>query len=135
MTAKINDVIILLARLSMSALFLQAGIGKLFEISGFAASLAAKGVPFAGLVVYLVILVEILGAAALIFGVRARETSMILLAFTCVATLLSHSFWLFPEEARPAQQGQFFKNLAIVGGLFLYFVTGPGRYRPGRDAQ
>ena len=135
MTAKINDVIILLARLSISALFLQAGIGKLFEISGFAASLAAKGVPFAGLVVYIVILVEILGAAALVFGVRARETSVILLAFTCVATLLSHAFWSFPEEARSAQQGQFFKNLAIVGGLFLYFVTGPGRYRLGQGAK
>lgn len=91
MTAKINDAIILLGRLSISALFLQAGVGKLFEIFGFAGSLAAKGVPFSGLVVYLVILVEILGAAALIFGVRARETGAILLAFTYVATLLSHA--------------------------------------------
>ncbi|AUC12027.1 hypothetical protein BLX90_17140 [Rhizobium sp. Y9] len=44
MTAKINDAIILLGRLSISALFLQAGVGKLFEISGFAVSFAAKGV-------------------------------------------------------------------------------------------
>ncbi|CUX00794.1 DoxX family protein [Rhizobium pusense] len=133
MTAKINDAIILLGRLSISAL--QAGVGKLFEIFGFAGSLAAKGVPFSGLVVYLVILVEILGAAALIFGVRARETGAILLAFTYVATLLSHAFSSFPEEARSAQQGQFFKNLAIVGALFLYFVTGPGRYRPRFGAK
>lgn len=83
MTAKINDAIILLGRLSISALFLQAGVGKLFEISGFAASFSAKGV----------------------------------------------------EEARSPQKGQFFKNLAIVGALFLYFVTGPGRYRPWFGAK
>ena len=130
MTDKINDTLILLARLAIAALFLQAGIGKLFEIPGFAASLATKGVPFSGIAVYLVILVEILGAFALILGVKAKETSTILLIFTCIATLLSHAFWSFPDEVRDAQQGQFFKNLAIIGGLLLYFVTGPGKYRP-----
>jgi putative oxidoreductase len=46
MIARTNDVALLAARLAVAALFLPAGIGKLFGLSGFAASLAGKGVPF-----------------------------------------------------------------------------------------
>jgi putative oxidoreductase len=46
MSARTNDVALLAARLAVAALFLPAGIGKLFGLSGFAASLAGKGVPF-----------------------------------------------------------------------------------------
>jgi putative oxidoreductase len=46
-----------------------------------------------------------------------------------VATLISHSFWTLPAEAQSAQQTQFFKNVAIIGGLLFYFVSGPGACR------
>ena len=127
MTARTNDMALLAARLSVAALFLPAGIGKLFNLSGFAASLAGKGVPFPDLLATLGVAAEIVGPVALVLGVVPRLTALLLIAFTVVATLISHSFWTFPAEAQSAQQTQFFKNVAIIGGLLAMFVAGPGR--------
>jgi putative oxidoreductase len=128
MIARTNDVALLAARVSVAALFLPAGIGKLFGLSGFAASLAGKGVPFPELLAALGVAAEIIGPVALVLGVFPRLTALLLIAFTVVATLISHSFWTFPEAAQQAQQTQFFKNVAIIGGLLFYFVSGPGAY-------
>jgi putative oxidoreductase len=69
MIARTNDVALLAARLSVAALFLPAGIGKLFNLSGFAASLASKGVPFPDLLATLRVAAEIVGPVALVLGV------------------------------------------------------------------
>ena len=44
-----NDLVLLLGRLLMAALFLPSGISKLLGFSGFAASLATKGLPYGGM--------------------------------------------------------------------------------------
>jgi putative oxidoreductase len=128
MFARTNDAALLAARLAVAPLFLPAGISKLFGLSGFAASLAGKGVPFPELLATLGVAAEIIGPIALVLGVFPHLTALLLIAFTVVATLISHSFWTFPAEAQAAQQTQFFKNLAIIGGLLFYFVSGPGAY-------
>jgi putative oxidoreductase len=128
MTTRTNDVALLAARLAVAALFLPAGIGKLFGLSGFAAMLAGKGLPYPDLLAVLGVAAEILGPVALILGVAPRLTALLLIGFTLVASLVSHSFWTFPAEAQGAQQTQFFKNLAIIGGLLFYFASGPGRF-------
>jgi putative oxidoreductase len=128
MTTRTNDVALLAARLAVAALFLPAGIGKLFGLSGFAAMLAGKGLPYPDLLAVLGVAAEILGPVALILGVAPRLTAMLLIGFTLMASLISHSFWTFPAEAQGAQQTQFFKNLAIVGGLLFYFASGAGRF-------
>jgi len=136
MIARTNDVALLAARLAVAALFLPAGIGKLFGLAGFAASLAGKGVPFPELLAAFGVAAEIIGPFALVLGVFPHLTALLLIAFTVVATLISHSFWTFPEAAQQAQQTQFFKNIAIIGGLLFYFVSGPGAYSvPSRFLQ
>jgi putative oxidoreductase len=51
-----------------------------------------------------------------------------MILFVIVATGISHRFWEFAEAARRTQESQFFKNLSIIGGFVLLFVTGGGRY-------
>jgi putative oxidoreductase len=128
MTTRTNDVALLAARLAVAALFLPAGIGKLFGLSGFTAMLAGKGLPYPDLLAGLAVAAEILGPVALILGVAPRLTAVLLIGFTLVATLISHSFWAFPAEAQSAQQTQFFKNFAIIGGLLFYFASGAGAF-------
>jgi putative oxidoreductase len=124
-----NDVVLLIARLAVAALFLPSGIAKLAGLSGFAAVLASKGVPFPELLALVGALAEVAGPVALLLGTAPRLTAVVLVAFTIVATLISHGFWDAPEAARKAQEIQFFKNLAIIGGLLFYFVSGPGAFR------
>jgi putative oxidoreductase len=128
MIARTNDVALLAARLSVAALFLPAGVSKLFGLSGFSSSLAAKGVPFPELLAALGVAAEIIGPIGLVLGVFPRLTALLLIAFTVGATLISHSYWTFPAEAQASQQTHFFKNLAIIGGLLFYFVSGSGAY-------
>ena len=123
-----NDVLLLVARLAVAALFLPAGVTKLLGLSGFAAFLGSKGLPFPEVLAFLAAATEIVGAVALIAGVAPRTTAVALAGFTVVATLISHRYWDFPEAARQAQQTQFFKNAAITGGLLFYFVSGAGAF-------
>lgn len=128
MTTRTNDVALLAARLAVAALFLPAGIGKLFGLSGFTAMLASKGVPYPDLLAVLGVAAEVLGPIALILGVAPRLTALLLVAFTLVASLISHAFWTFAPEAQAAQQTQFLKNVAVIGGLLFYFASGPGAF-------
>jgi hypothetical protein len=59
-------------------------------------------------------------------GNHSRE---VLLLFVIIATLSSHRYWEFTEvAARRAQDNNFYKNLAIMGGLVFAFVTAGGRF-------
>jgi putative oxidoreductase len=126
MNARPEDVILLLARLLMAALFLPSGFGKLLGFAGFAASLANQGMPLPTLMAAAGVAIEILGPLALIAGVVPRPTAIVLAVFVVMATLISHRFWEFSDQARRAQSVNFWKNAAIVGGLMFYFVSGPG---------
>jgi putative oxidoreductase len=128
MTTRMNDAALLLGRLAIAALFLPAGVGKLFNLDGFAASLAGKGLPNPDLLALLGAGAEVIGPIALILGVAPRLTAVLLVGFTVVATLISHTFWTYPEAQQSAQQTQFFKNAAIAGGLLFYFVSGAGAF-------
>jgi putative oxidoreductase len=128
MTTRTNDAALLLGRLAIAALFLPAGVRKLSNLGGFAASLAEKGLPYPDLLALLGAGAEVIGPVALILGVAPRLTAALLAGFTVVATLISHSFWTYPEAQQAAQQTQFFKNAAITGGLLFYYVSGAGSF-------
>ena len=136
-----NDAALLVARLALAALFLPSE-SRSFQIS--AASLRCwpgRGA-VSGLARALGAAAETVGPVALILGVAPRLTAVLLIGFTVVASLLSHSFWTFSDLSQATQQRtQFLKNMAIVGGLLFYFVSGAGgfslpgilRGRPSRE--
>jgi putative oxidoreductase len=126
MTIRTNDAALLLARLAVAALFLPSGIAKLSNLDGFTAMLAGKGLPFPDLFAAIGAGAEVVGPIALILGVAPRATAFLLIGFTIVVTLISHSFWNFQDAAQAQQKTQFLKNVAIGGGLLFYFVSGAG---------
>src|SRR5439155_10812960 len=119
-----NDLVLLVGRLLMVALFLPSGIGKLFGFSGFAASLAAKGLPYPEAWAAAAVAIEVLGPIALILGFFPRWTAAILIAFVVMASATTHRYWEFSDAAaRRAQEVNFFKNVGIIAGLLFYFVS------------
>ncbi len=123
-----DEVILLIGRLALGAIFLKSGLQKLLALSAFAASLAQRGVPASSTWAVIGATVEFIGGILIITGLRTREASLLMILFVVVATGISHRFWEFAEAARRAQESQFFKNLSILGGFVLLFVTGGGRY-------
>src|SRR5688572_10702442 len=123
-----NEVILLLGRLALGAIFVKSGLQKLLALGAFAASLAQRGVPASSTWAVIGATVEFVGGILIVSGLRTREASLLMILFVIVATGISHRFWEFAEAARRAQESQFFKNLAIIGGFLLLYVTGGGRY-------
>ena len=138
---QVNDAFVLLGRLFLAALFLPSGISKAMGFSTFAASLAAKGLPYSEVWAAAAVAIEVLGPIALILGVVPRWTSLVLIAFVIMATATTHRYWEFTDAAaRRAQEINFYKNGGIVAALLFYFVSGAGAWsfagwRPGHRAQ
>jgi uncharacterized membrane protein YphA (DoxX/SURF4 family) len=48
--------------------------------------------------------------------------------FVLGTALIAHTFWNVEGAMQTANMVQFYKNLSIMGGLFLLAVTGAGKY-------
>lgn len=114
-----NNAIVLLARLLLAHIFLLAGFGKITDYAGTQGYMESMGVP--GALLPLVIVLEIGGSLALIFGFFTRWAALALAAFSVVAALIFHRN--FDEQM---QMILFMKDFAMAGGMLLLYVHGPG---------
>src|SRR3954447_23931394 len=71
-----EDAALLFGRLLIAALLLPSGIERLLGFSKFAASLAAKGLPYAKVLAALDVSIEVLGPIALIIGLWPRWVAL-----------------------------------------------------------
>lgn len=124
-----NDPALLIGRLCMAALFLPSGIGKAGSFAGFAKSLAGRGLSvFPEGWAAAAVAIEVVAPLLLIAGLFTRWAAVALIAFTLMATATSHRYWDYPPEQQRAQEINFYKNVAVVGGLLFLFVSGAGRW-------
>jgi putative oxidoreductase len=126
MLTRSEDAALLLGRVLIAALFLPSGYSKLMAFSSFATSLASKGVAYPDIIAGLLVAAEFLGPLALIVGLWPRWTAVALISFTATMLWLTHGPSMTGLIFRPRQNVEFFQNLAIVGGLLMYFACGPG---------
>jgi putative oxidoreductase len=127
--ARVSDPALLVGRLAMGIIFFQSGWAKLGSLSAFSASLTNRGVPFSQFWGPVGAISEFVGGAAIILGLGTRWAAILIVLFVIAASGISHRYWEFVEPAaRRLQEGQFYKNLAILGGAIFLFVCGAGRY-------
>ena len=119
---------ILLARILMMALFVLFGWGKLTDFSGTVAYMASSGLPLPTLAAAVVILMEFFVGLAILLGFCTRPLALLLALYTLGTALIGHHYWTMAGAERMANEINFYKNLAIIGGLVLLSVTGPGKY-------
>jgi putative oxidoreductase len=108
----------LAGRVLLSAMFLDAGIGKVSGFAGTQGYMEAMGVP--GALLPLVIALEVFGAIAIIVGFRTRLAAAALAAFTLAAGFIFHG------GADQMQQIMLLKNVAVAGGFLLLVARGAG---------
>jgi putative oxidoreductase len=123
-----GDAFALAGRILLGWLFLPAGWNKLMNIEGFVAYLSTHRLPAPAFLGWLGALVEFMVGAMLIFGVATRYGALLGLLFVLVATALAHRYWEYPATQQVSQYNSFAKNLSIIGGLMLLYVTGAGRF-------
>ena len=123
------DTVLLAGRIAMGIIFFQSGAAKLWALDAFASSLAGRGVWLPGFWGPVGAICEFVGGAAIILGLGTRYAAILIVIFVFIATAIAHRYWEFTEPAaRRLQEGQFYKNLAILGGALFLSVCAAGRF-------
>ena len=117
---------VLIGRILLSLIFLISAAGKLFNFSGTAGMMSAKGFPVASLFLVGALAFELLGGLSVLTGYKARLGAVALIIFLIPTTLIFHNFWAYQGMEQQMQVANFLKNLAIAGGLALVVAFGPG---------
>ena len=122
----------LLGRIMLAFIFVMAGIEKISGPAGTMQYMASAGLPHSLVpeLFVLSVIVELLGGLMLVFGWHAELVAFIMLLWFIPVTLAFH--------VATGQTIEWMKNLAIMGGLLMVAVYGPGGYsldaRGGRHA-
>ena|SRR6266404_6776044 len=128
LAARASDTVLIVGRLAMGIIFFQSGFAKLAALGPFSASLGNRGVPFPGFWGPVGAISEFIGGTMIILGLGTRYAAALIVVFVIIATAIAHRYWEFAEPARRLQEGQFYKNLAIIGGDLFLFICGAGRF-------
>ena len=126
MSGRIDDLTRLIARLLLAACFVPTGLARAGNISGFAVTLAASGLPYPTILAAAGVVINLFGPLALAVGVLPRLTGSALALYTAATLPLLHRFWDFQGAARQGELVIFLAHLGIVAGLLLYAASGPG---------
>jgi len=125
--ATLADAIILAARVMIGLIFVMSGWAKLMNFGGAVAGIAKRGVPEA--LAYLAPPVEFFGGVAIVLGMFTEAAAILMVVFTIIATATSHRYWQYADPALyRAQNTNFWKNMTMMGGMLLLFVTTGGRW-------
>jgi putative oxidoreductase len=122
-----SDLLALVGRILVAALFIPAGFSKLMGFAGTVGYIASVGLPMPALGAIIAIVVELGAGIALLLGYKTRIAAIVLAVFTLAATFFFHAFWAAPEAQKMVATLLFTKNIAVVGGLLMVAAFGPGR--------
>ncbi|MGH8830176.1 MAG: DoxX family protein [Polaromonas sp.] len=128
MFASLQNPLSLIGRVLLALLFVPAGFSKIGGFAGTVGYIASKGVPLPELAAAAAIGVELGLGVLLLLGFQARWAALGMALFTAVVTFIFHDFWAVPAEQVMMQQLNFFKNIAIVGGLLTVAAWGAGAW-------
>jgi putative oxidoreductase len=124
----INDELILVARLLLATLFLIFGWRKLRDFSGTISQMAQLGVPVPVLAAGVATFMELPVAFAVAIGAFTRASALLLVLYTLGTALIGHRYWTVTGADQVDSMDGFYKDLSIMGGFLLLYITGAGKY-------
>ena len=113
-------IIELVGRIFLSAIFLLAGVGKIFNFENTVEYMESFNVP--GYLITPAIIIEILFPILIIIGYRTKLSAIILSLFAILLAIIFHN-----DFSNQMQLMSFLKNLAIAGGFMIIFVYGSNK--------
>jgi putative oxidoreductase len=128
MVNHVNDEVILAARLFLTALFLIFGWRKLRDYSGTVSQMVQDRAPMPLVAAAVAIFMELPVAFAVAVGAFTRPSAVLLALYTLGTSLIEHRYWTTTGADQLASMEAFYKNLSIMGGFLLLYITGAGKY-------
>jgi putative oxidoreductase len=86
------------------------------------------GAPLPVLATAVAIFMELPVAFAVAVGAFTRPSALLLVLYTLGSALIAHHYWTMTGANKIDSMESFYKNLSIVGGFLLLYVTGAGKY-------
>ncbi len=131
-----NNLVLLIARVLLAAIFIVAGATKFPDISQTAGMISQAGLPAATALAYAAAIFEVVAGLAILIGFQTRIASYVLAAFCVFTAFMFHSGAInipdFPAGANALlsvfNQIMMMKNLAIAGGFLALAVAGAGAW-------
>ena len=115
------NIIDVVGRIFLSAIFLINGVGKIFNYEETIQYMENFNV--SGNLIIPAIIVDILFPILLIIGYQTRFSALVLSLFTLTLAVIFHT-----DFSNQMQLISFLKNIAIAGGFLIIFVNGAGKY-------
>ena len=112
-----TNILDLVARILISALFLLNGVFKISNYDGTVDWMESFGIP--GILIIPAIILEIVGPILIILGYKAKIAEGLLSLF-CIAT----AFIFHNDFSDQMQLGSFLKNIALAGGFLFILING-----------
>jgi putative oxidoreductase len=125
---KFRDVAPLLLRIGIGLIFIYAGWGKLTGIEGTQEFFGNIGIPLAGIMAWVVAVVEFVGGIMVLVGFRIQIPAL-LLAFIMVVAILTTKV-----GGEDVFRGMRLDLLLLLTSLALV-ITGSGKYALGGDGE
>ena len=116
-----TNIVDLIGRILISALFLINGIFKINNYDGAIGWMEGFGVP--GILLIPAIILEIVGPILIIIGYKTKLAAGLLSIFCIVTAVIFHN-----DFANQMQFTSFLKNFALAGGFLILFINGSKDY-------
>jgi len=107
----------LIGRVMVSAIFLFSGINKIFNYAGTVGWMEGYGIP--GILLVPAIVIEILFPILIIIGYQTRVAAVGLFLFSLVTALIFHL-----DFGNQMQVIAFLKNIGLAGGMLFLIING-----------
>jgi putative oxidoreductase len=124
--AVFHDLLLLVARILIGALFLWSGATAAIHWKGSTQHMQLKKLPTSLLPA--AILLQIVGGLSVLLGYEARVGALLLIVFVIPSAIKMHDFWNTEGDAKMTQKTLFMKEMAVLGGLLVFLVTGAGSF-------
>jgi putative oxidoreductase len=124
----INDELILAARLLLATLFLIFGWRKVRDYSGTVAQMVQLGLPMPVLATFVSIFMELPVAFGVAIGAFTRPSAALLALYALGTAIIGHRYWTVKGADYVDSLEGFYKDLSIMGGFLLLYMTGAGKY-------
>ena len=122
------NVLDLVGRIFISALFLISAFNKVFNLEGSISWMEGFGVP--GFFIYPAIVIEIILPVLVIVGYKARLAAGVLAIFCLMTAFLFHF-----DFSNQTQLVSFLKNIGLAGGFLFIVANGTKDWAVDREKK
>lgn len=116
-----NNILTLVARILLAAIFIIFGLFKFSNIGGLAGYIGSVGLPVPTVIAWLTAIFEVVAGLCVLIGFQTKLASWALAAFCIASAVIFHN-----NLGDQTQMALFMKNFAMAGGFILLAVNGPG---------